>query len=139
MENKKINEMERGRKRAQKIFIGGFVGSIALGFVMGYLLGSYWLTLIIIFVGLMSTAYYMKRADDKYKFGDERSSYINGRASAFAFKISFPTACVLMVVLGGLHLEYGIQLPAYQVLALIVALMGVTHGVASHHYTKKYN
>ena len=113
MENKKINEMERGRKRAQKIFIGGFVGSIALGFVMGYLLGSYWLTFIILFVGLMSTVYYMKRADDKYKFGDERSSHINGRASAFAFKISFPTAGVLMAVLGGLHLEYGIQLPAY--------------------------
>jgi|GEM_PF-5531140 len=133
MENKK--EI----KRVQVIFLVALWGSIGLGYALGFLSGSYWVAFSIILVGALSSAIYIKRVTDRYKLGDERSDYIDGRASALAFKISFATSGVLLAVISGVYVELEVQIPLLVVLGPIVALMGVTHGVASYHYAKKYS
>ena len=133
MENKK--EI----KRVQVIFLVALLGSIGLGYALGFLIGSYWVAFAIILVGTLSSAIYIKRVTDRYKLGDERSDYIDGRASALAFKISFATSGVLLAVISGVYVELEVQIPSLVVLGPIVALMGFTYVISSHYYTKKYS
>jgi len=126
-------------KRAQAIFLVAFLGSIGLGYVLGFLIGSYWIAFAIILVGVLFSAIYVKRVTDRYRLGDERSEYIDVRASALTFKISFATSCVLLAVISGVSDEMQVQIPSLAVIGPIVALMGFTYGISSHYYTKKYS
>jgi len=124
-------------KREKVIFGISFVGSIVAGMVLITL--DYWLGMTIAFVGCLSAALYSRKIAVKYKMGDERSGYIDVRASALAFKISFATSCVLLAVISGIYAELEVQIPSLAVLGPIVALMGSTYGILSHYYSKKYS
>jgi len=130
------NEKKREIKKAQAIFGVVFGGSLAVAVALAAL-GHYWIGLVIGFVGCLGAGMYMKSAEAKYRLGDERSHHIDEKASAFAFKITFPALGVSFAILAGL--SNFTDIPAYPVMGLIFAFMSIVYCVATHHYTKKYS
>ena len=123
----------REMKKENVIFGMGFGGSIAVGMII-ITLGYYWVGMAIAFVGCFSAALYSRKIAAKYKLGDERAEFIDGKASSLTFKVIFITMGILLPILGGFSME----IPAL-VVAPLLALTGVVHIAASHYYAKKYS
>jgi len=121
-------------KKENVIFGISFGGGLVAGIII-ITLGYYWVGMAIAFVGCFSAALYSRKIAAKYKLGDERAEFIDGKASSLTFKVIFITMGILLAILGGFSME----IPAFPVVGLLLALTGVVHIAASHYYAKKYS
>ena len=123
-------------KREKAIFGISFVGSIVAGMVL-ITLGYYWLGMAIAFVGCLSAALYSRKIAAKYKRGDERAEFIEGKAYSLTFRVIFITMGILLVILGGLFIR-SIEISAYYGIGLLFAITSAVSVASRHYYTKKY-
>ena len=124
-------------KREKVIFGISFVGSIVAGMVL-ITLGYYWLGMAITFVGCFGTALYSRKIAAKYKMGDERAEFIEGKTYSLTFRVIFITMGILLVILGGLFIR-SIEISAYYVIGLLFALTSAVSVASRHYYIKKYS
>ena len=124
-------------KKEKLIFGVSFGGSIVAGMVL-ITLGYYWLGMAIAFVGCFSVVLYSRKIAVKYKLGDERAEFIDGKAYSLTFRVIFITMGILLVILGGLFIR-SIEISAYCVIGLLFALTAAVSVASRHYYIKKYS
>jgi hypothetical protein len=124
-------------KKEKLIFGVSFGGSLVAGLIV-ITLGYYWLGLAIAFVGCFSAVLYSRKIAAKYKMGDERAEFIEGKAYSLTFRVIFITMGILLVILGGLFIR-SIEISAWYVIGLLFALTSAVSVASRHYYTKKYS
>jgi hypothetical protein len=124
-------------KKEKLIFGVSFGGSLVAGLIV-ITLGYYWLGLAIAFVGCFSAVLYSRKIAAKYKMGDERAEFIEGKTYSLTFRVIFITMGILLVILGGLFIR-SIEISAWYVIGLLFALTSAVSVASRHYYTKKYS
>ncbi|VUT24857.1 MAG: hypothetical protein MASP_00740 [Candidatus Methanolliviera sp. GoM_asphalt] len=124
-------------KKERVIFDVTFGVSILVGMIVASF-GYYWLGIAIAFVGGFGVALHARNVAARYKLGDERAEFISGKASSLTFKVISITMGILLVILGGLSIR-SIEISAYSMIGLLLALTCIVHLASRHYYTKKYS